>query len=139
MPAASSKGASAPVAVTTAVQFFNASSDGAKLFQVRPGHSLSNALEHASCFLASARDMAYADVHGRNAFSVGVMVEMAKSLVDAITLPDGEAIAECARAADALAEALVDLVTQVQSGGAANEVRALAALSAWNATKGGAA
>lgn len=138
MSTKTNKGAAA--LVTESRQFIEANPNGDRLFAVVPGIPAADALEQASCLLATARDAAYGvAANGKHSFAAGYLIEMAKAVVDSITLPDARAIEEEAQAAGKLAEALADLVSQVQSGSSANEFRAIAALSDWNALKGGAA
>lgn len=80
--------AAAPIAVTSVTSFFSIG-DGGLLFSVRPGVCAEVAREQASCFLSAARDAAYdATDRNTNAYTAGVMIEMAKALVDAIEFPD---------------------------------------------------
>lgn len=138
MPASSSKGASAPVAVTTtAVSFFSIGSCERDLFEVCAGHSVVEALDYASTFLATARDSAH-DVcatskNGSAAYAIALLVEMAKALVDSVS----ESLTTAESDPAPVVHALRDLIAQVESGGSANTCRAVAALAAWDAANGG--
>jgi hypothetical protein len=83
-------GASAPTRKTRTVSFHSANYRGQNLFAVRPGVPAENAMETASCYLASALDACNVvaedpDLQHKAGllFAAVYLVEMAKAAVDA--------------------------------------------------------
>ncbi|MBS0372544.1 MAG: DUF3077 domain-containing protein [Proteobacteria bacterium] len=82
-------GAAAPRRVTAQHPFFSCSPTGDTLFSVRPNVALDDALDLASCFLASALgtvEQVAQNVGGDQIHGAAYLVEMAKAVVDAATL-----------------------------------------------------
>lgn len=83
---AQSPSASAPARTTKTRPFHRLSPDAGYLFDVRQGVPLIDALEAASCYLAAARNAAYAfaDIRGGDEdYGVAYLIDMAKAAVDA--------------------------------------------------------
>lgn len=85
-----STGASAPARKTRIVSFHSANYRGQMLFAVRPGVPAENAMEMASCYLASALEACNSvaedpDLQHKAGllFAAVYLVEMAKAAVDA--------------------------------------------------------
>ncbi len=80
-------GASAPITTRTSFTRINAAGD--LLFEVRPGVPAVDALEMASCYMASARDMAsdcaqaYSGDQPDHFWAAFYLIEMAKAVLDA--------------------------------------------------------
>lgn len=85
------KGATAP-RTTTFVSFEEINPEGDMLFAVRPGVSATDALERASCYMASARDnVAQLALelseggHNDRVWAAYYLMNMAKAVLDAAT------------------------------------------------------
>ena len=81
-----SQSAPTPKRVTAQHPFFSCNSRGEQLFSVRENISATDALEQASCFMATAFDVTYqaADSTQSNAVSgAAYLIEMAKAVLDA--------------------------------------------------------
>lgn len=110
-------GTSSPRRVTAQHPFFSCCPNGTALFSVRPDVSLDDALDLASCFLASARDAAYevADASGgSSAFSAAYLIEMAKAVVDASAMAKPSPAHDLAGTLDFLAAQLADSQKQAR-------------------------
>lgn len=106
------------------------------LLAVNPGVSASDALEMVSAWLYEARNSASAS----DAFAAFYLIDMAKAVIDSITLPDAQEVEKERRAISLLVGALGDLVGQIESGAADFDTRrATGALANWTAVEGGAA
>ena len=78
-------GATAPKRVTAQHPFFSCSPNGAPLFSVRPNIPLDDAIDIASCFLASALDtveQVAQNVGGDLIHGAVYLIEMSKAVVD---------------------------------------------------------
>jgi hypothetical protein len=66
-------------------EFFSCGEEGVSIFAVRAGVSSSDALEQASCFLATALAATYdvAELNGA-AYSPAYIIEMAKAIIDSV-------------------------------------------------------
>lgn len=77
---------------TTSVEFFPCNGQGTALFAVCPGVPAQDALELASCFLASADAALQSSLQERDdgvAWASLYLMQMAKAIVDASSAPGG--------------------------------------------------